>query len=261
MTDKTLLFKPQHQSKLRYNPFCAMTIFSKTIALCSQYLLESRKQKHSDASTNEYVKKFWRINFEHSFTSLYVTGREHIVPNETYIFMSNHESWMDIPAIFAAVPSSLRMVSKAGLMKMPIFGHAMADAGFIAIDRKNRQLAIRQLDEAKKRLAEGISVWLAPEGTRTRDGTIGPFKKGGFYLSRQLGKAIMPVFIEGAKEVMAADSFIVMPNRSITVHFLEPVTTKDLEHLDLNELVSMVRGRILAKQQEVLQGGKDGSSR
>jgi 1-acyl-sn-glycerol-3-phosphate acyltransferase len=252
MQKKILIFKPKSKGKLKKSAIYSIAMFAKTLALCTKYLFNSLKDNVGISMADEYLKIFWRLHFQSSFTSLYVTGKHYLQPEETYIFMSNHESWMDIPAIFGAVPSSLRMVSKASLMKIPVFGHAMHNAGFVAIDRSNRTLAVKQLEVAKKRLKEGISIWIAPEGTRTRNGSIGPFKKGGFYLAKELKTSIVPVFIEGAGSVMPPDSMVIRTNQSITVHFCEPILSKNLETMSTNELVEQVRAAIIEKQRQCL---------
>lgn len=257
MNEKTLLFKPDAEGRLKKSALYAVPIFGKMLTLCSDYLMKSVGKSIDRKVTDDYLDMFWKMHFQHSFTSLYATGQNVLTPGETYVFMSNHESWMDIPAMFGAAPKSLRMVSKAGLMKVPILGHAMHTAGFVAIDRQNRSKAIKQLDEARKRLDEGISIWIAPEGTRSRNGMIGSFKKGGFYLAKQLKKSIGPVFIEGAAKVMAPDSVAVKPNQSITVHFCRPVTPEEFEDLTSSQLADRVREIILAKQREVTAANED----
>lgn len=257
MTKKTLLFEPQAHGRLQKSALYAVPIFSKVIALCAEYLIKSINAENLVQHTDDYIVHFWQMHFAHSFTKLYATGRENLKQHEPYIFMSNHESWMDIPAIFGAAPPSLRMVSKAGLMKVPVLGRAMQTGGFIAVDRQNRSKAIRQLEEAKKRLDEGISIWIAPEGTRSRDGSIGAFKKGGFYLAKQLKKPIVPVFIEGAAEVMPPDSIVINANRSITVHFCEPISSEELEILSTAAIVEKVRATIIQKRQECLNLPKE----
>jgi len=252
MENKTLIFKPQAKGYFEKSAYYAVPMFSKMLALCTDYAFRSLKKPMDVATTDSYIRIFWRMQLESSFTTLYATAREQIDLKETYVFMSNHESWMDIPAIFGAVPVSLRMVSKAGIMKIPLVGHAMANAGFIPIDRSNRRHAIRELDKAKKHLAEGISIWMAPEGTRTRNGHIGPFKKGGFYLARELKKAIAPVFIEGSAAVMPADSLSIRPNRCITVHFCKPVSHEFIAGNKMEDVIKLVRDRIIEKQKEVL---------
>jgi 1-acyl-sn-glycerol-3-phosphate acyltransferase len=255
MENKVLVFKPKAKAYFKSSSLYALPMFLKSLGLASRYVMRSVNKKLSVQETDKYVDMFWRTHFQETFTSLYVTGRELLTPGEAYVFMSNHESWMDIPAMFGAVPTSLRMVSKEGLMKIPIFGHAMVNAGFVAIDRRNKTRAIRQLDHAKDRLREGISIWIAPEGTRTRNGTIGPFKKGGFYLAKDLKKSIAPVFIEGAARVMAADGLTVNTNLSITVHFCKPVHFDEFEHCTIPQILDLVRQAIIDKQTEVLKLG------
>lgn len=248
--DKVLRFKPSGVGFFKKSPLYALSMFGQIIALSSKYMVEALRNKADIATTDHYIDVFWRLQFETCQTRLYTTGQEYLDPKEAYVFMSNHESWMDIPSMFGAVPNSLRMVSKAGLMKVPIFGHAMAKAGFIAVDRQDRHKAIKQLDGAKARLADGLSIWIAPEGTRSRDGQIAPFKKGGFHVAKSLNKPIVPVFIEGAALVMPPDGITVTPNRSITVHFLKPIDASLVETLSLEDLVHKVRNAIIAKKEE-----------
>lgn len=245
-----LLFKPSKRAAFIKSPLYAMSMWGRSFVTAVRFLAKAVSDHNSVVVADHYIDEFWRVHFEESSTTLYATGREHIVRGETYVYMSNHGSWMDIPAMFGAVPSSLRMISKAGLMKVPLLGPAMEKAGFIAIDRQNRSRAIKQLEAAKERLNQGISIWMAPEGTRSRDGSLAPFKKGGFHVARQLGLSILPVYIEGAQQVMPADSMIVYPNRSITVHFCAPVSTADFDRAHTNDLIDLVRKRIISKQQE-----------
>jgi 1-acyl-sn-glycerol-3-phosphate acyltransferase len=252
MQEKILIFEPRGRGYFVKSPLYAMPIIGKVIALSAKYVARSLLKPMDVATTDLYIEKFWRLHFEESYTALYVTGREYLAKDEIYIFMSNHGSWMDIPAMFGAVPMSLRMVSKAGLMKVPIFGHAMANAGFIAVDRTNRSRAIKQLDEAKRRLREGVSIWIAPEGTRARDDVIKPFKKGGFYLAKDLLMPIVPVYIEGASDVMPADGITIKPNKNITVHFCKPVPADLIMAMPLLDVMNKVRTAIIDKQEECL---------
>jgi 1-acyl-sn-glycerol-3-phosphate acyltransferase len=247
---RLLLFKPKKLASLTKSSLYAVAMWGRSLVTAVRFLSKAVSDHNSVAVADYYIDDFWKIHFEESSTTLYASGREHIVRGETYVYMSNHGSWMDIPALFGAVPSSLRMISKAGLMKVPFLGPAMEKAGFIAIDRQNRARAIKQLETAKERLNQGISIWIAPEGTRSRDGKLGPFKKGGFHVARQLGLSIIPVYIEGAHEVMPADSMVVYPNRVITVHFCAPVSTVDVDRAHTDDLIALVRKRIISKQQE-----------
>jgi 1-acyl-sn-glycerol-3-phosphate acyltransferase len=251
MKKRVLVFKPTKKAFLKKSPVYVVPMFLNTLALAAKYVMACVMHGPSLQETESYIRKFWQAQLQDSFTKLWVVGCENLHPEETYIYMSNHESWMDIPAIFGAVPSKLRMVSKKGIMQIPILGKAMANAGFVALDRRNLKSAIRQLEQAKERLKEGISIWIAPEGTRTRDGKMGPFKKGGFYLARELKKPIVPVFIEGAALVLPADSIMVNTNRSIVVHFLPPISCEEVASLSLPEVMDKVRAVLLNKQMEI----------
>lgn len=255
MYEKTAIFRPERAAVFKKSSLAAVSLFTRIFALCSQYLAQASFGKVDIPITDAYLTKFWRLNFSATNTSLFVKGLHHLNPGETYMYMSNHESWMDIPAIFGAVPGSLRMVSKAGIMKIPVIGKAMEAAGFIAVDRKNRSLAIKQLSKAKERLNSGISIWMAPEGTRSRSGELASFKKGGFHLAYELGVKIVPVYIEGARKVMPADTLLVNTNRAITVHFCEPVSTELSETRKLIDLIAEVREAILRKKNDNEDGG------
>lgn len=248
MLQKELIYSPKFKAKFRKSWFYGLKLFFKIAILSVEYLIKALQKKTSIKVVDQYIEKFWKINFHETFTSLYVVGRENIKPNQPYIFMSNHESWMDFASMFGTIDKSLRMVSKESLVKIPIFGHAMLDAGFIAIDRQNRRKAILQLQKAKEKLNSGISIWIAPEGTRTRSGNLGEFKKGGFYLALDLNVPIVPVFIDGARKVMPPDSITVYTNKSITVHFMEPIFPNSYERSSIKDLVMKVRNAILERQ-------------
>ncbi len=135
---------------------------------------------------------------------LHVIGRENMAPGKTYLVMSNHQSLYDIPVLFHVIGANLRMVTKTELFKIPIFGKAMAAAGFIDIDRSNRQRAIESLAVARRKLNEGVHVWIAPEGTRSKTGRLLPFKKGGFQLALDTMQPILPVTLDGTRDVLPA---------------------------------------------------------
>src|SRR5690606_15630305 len=113
-------------------------------------------------------------------------GRDNLTPAQTYVVMSNHQSHYDIPVIFQALAIPIRMVAKTELFKIPVFGQAMLDSGFIEVDRANRRRALESLKLAGRRIREdNLSIWIAPEGTRSLDGKLGEFKTGGFHLARE----------------------------------------------------------------------------
>jgi 1-acyl-sn-glycerol-3-phosphate acyltransferase len=187
--------------------------------------------------------------FRYGSATLTVTGREAIEPGRPYVVMSNHGSMTDIPALIATFPGSLRMVTKEELMRVPVWGRAMRESGFIPIDRKDRSRAIEQLEVAKERLKSGIAVWISPEGTRSRDGRLGPFKKGGFHLARQLQAEIVPAFVEGTAQAFPAGGIVANYDVPVAVHYGKPLPVDPTE--DIEAQMGAVRAAILA-----LAGGR-----
>jgi 1-acyl-sn-glycerol-3-phosphate acyltransferase len=177
--------------------------------------------------------------------TLRAEGADKLNRDAAYLYMSNHTSLLDIPAVLGAVPGRLRMISKAEVQRIPVFGPALTKMQFIFIERGRSQQAIAQLEKAKDLLAKGISVWIAPEGTRTRDGRVGDFKKGGFHLALQLGVPIVPTWIEGASEILPPDTFRAAYDGEVVVRFGEPIDTAGRES-DLMGLLEDVREAMLA---------------
>jgi 1-acyl-sn-glycerol-3-phosphate acyltransferase len=125
----------------------------------------------------------------------YETGRR-------YIIMCSHASHYDIPLSFVALPGSIRMLAKNELSRIPIFGRAMLHSEFIFIDRHNREQALKDLDAARRKMEEGIVLWVAPEGTRSTDGKLLSFKKGCFHLALDTGALIIPIGIRDIVNVL-----------------------------------------------------------
>jgi 1-acyl-sn-glycerol-3-phosphate acyltransferase len=138
--------------------------------------------------------------------------------------MSNHQSLYDIPVLFQCGLGSLRMVTKAELFKVPVWGRAMEAAGFIRIDRHDRDQAVGALRaKGGSLLAAGTRVWIAPEGTRSRTGALGPFKSGGFRMALEQGVRILPVAITGTRDVLPAQGFVVHTGKQVNVTVLPPI--------------------------------------
>ncbi|HYQ41111.1 MAG TPA: lysophospholipid acyltransferase family protein [Polyangiaceae bacterium] len=176
--------------------------------------------------------------------SLQSSGVEHAHGGRAFVVMSNHQSLYDIPALYQTLPLRLRMVAKAELFRIPIWAQAMRAAGFIELDRSARERAIESLERAKVALARGTSIWIAPEGTRSRDGSLGQFKLGGFHLAVGAGAPILPVSIAGTRAILPAKGARVVPGASVrvTVHpAIEPATYGSEVN---DELVHAVRSSI-----------------
>lgn len=175
---------------------------------------------------------------------LRVHGRE---PDwdRAYVVMSNHQSHYDIPVLFRVVRGRMRMVTKTELFKIPIFGKAMRDAGFIEIDRGDRERAIASLAHAAAQLRSGTHVWIAPEGTRSKDGSIGSLKKGGFVMARQTGLAILPIAIRGTIHVLPRGTTSTRTGQRVDVTYGTPIETQDTS-VPIDALMSQVRDFFVA---------------
>lgn len=153
-----------------------------------------------------------------------VEGRERVPRDRALVYMSNHQSFMDIPVLYATMPTqTVRMVAKKELFRVPFWNRVMRLAGMIEIDRGNRGKAIASLDRAARSLRQGVSIYIAPEGKRSRDGRLGPLKKGGFHLARDAGAAILPVALSGTYELLPPGSTDMAYDRPVRVVFGEPI--------------------------------------
>jgi len=137
-------------------------------------------------------------------------GIEH-VPAGPCLFAANHQSLLDIPALFLVLPGSARFLAKESLFRIPVLGWAMTASGCIPIDRSNRARAMRSLREAAARVRAGRSVVFFPEGTRSRDGKLAPFKKGGFHLAVEAQVPVVPVAVSGSYRILRPGSLRVRP--------------------------------------------------
>ena len=176
---------------------------------------------------------------------LEVKMRAPLEPGRPYVFMPNHASMVDIWVVFVAIPASFRFIAKKQLASIPLFGWAMAAGRFIFIDRQNAASARRTMDEASRRIRAGQSVVIFPEGTRTRDGRLLPFKKGGFHLAIDSGAAVVPVAIKGSREVMPRGAALIRAG-TVTLEVDAPIPTTGLTTSDRDALIEKVRSRVAA---------------
>ena len=162
------------------------------------------------------LARFWaRILLALCRVRLVVQGASSIAAPGPYLFLSNHQSQFDILAVVLAIPLQFRILAKKELFYIPIFGWVLKLSGFVGIDRSNRDKAIRSLEQAAQRLRGGTSLLIYAEGTRSLDGKLLPFKKGGFVLAIQAGVPIVPVTIQGSREILAKGSLRIRPG---TIH-------------------------------------------
>ena len=174
-----------------------------------------------------------------------VTGLENLEQENKYIFMSNHESALDILLGVACIPCKIVFLAKKELFRIPVFGWAMQAAGMIKIDRQNPERARKSVDEAVHRLIHSsFSTLIYPEGTRSETGDLLPFKKGGFILAIRSQLPIVPVTIIGAGDVLSKGSFTINQGQ-IKIIISKPIPTRNLEVNNKEELIESCRNTIM----------------
>ncbi|MFJ3049228.1 lysophospholipid acyltransferase family protein [Pseudomonas nitroreducens] len=162
-----------------------------------------------------------------------------------YMILCTHSSFYDIPAIFVTMPGSIRMLAKRELFAVPVWGAAMRAAEFPSIDRHNRHQAMADLARAREMMESGIVLWAAPEGTRSRDGRLQPFKKGCFRLAQQTDAIIVPVAIRGVQQVLPAGSVKMNLGMPVEVHIGAPIDSIEFSERGVDALMATVRERML----------------
>jgi 1-acyl-sn-glycerol-3-phosphate acyltransferase len=200
-----------------------------------------------DGNRVHYLGKLWsRMNLFLSGVRVRVGGLERLRKGQPYIVMSNHQSLYDVWAIIGYIPLQLRWVMKKELRKVPIFGYACARMGHIYVDRGDSEKARRSLEAAGKKIRSGSSVIFFPEGTRSLDGKLLPFKKGGFVVALAAGVPILAMTINGSRAVLPKGSARSMPGViDITIH--EPIAVDGYVYETKEQLVDKIR--------QVIEGG------
>jgi 1-acyl-sn-glycerol-3-phosphate acyltransferase len=179
-----------------------------------------------DSSGRAYAlhARLWaRLALTMNCVTVTLSGTEHL-PDGPVIFMSNHQSNFDIFALLAAMPRQIHWIAKKELFDIPLFGPSMRRGGYIPLDRGDGRKALQSMDEAAATIHQGKSVVLFPEGTRTPDGNLLPFKRGGFILARKAAVPVVPVTINGSGRINPAGQIrLYSGNIHITMH--PPVVT------------------------------------
>ena len=155
-----------------------------------------------------------------------IRGLSNIDLSRSYIFMLNHQSLYDIPVILGCLPVQFRWLAKHELFKIPLFGIAMRRSGYISINRTNRRSAFKSLKKAARIIRSGVSVVIFPEGTRSHDGRILPFKNGGFVLAIQSQVPIVPVIIQGTSAILTKKQIKITPGE-VSIQVCAPIPTTD----------------------------------
>ena len=213
----------------------AITLPTVADALTGRLTVERADRRLSDWSSNIV---------RHADVDLTVEGLAHVPRDRACVYMSNHQSHLDIPILYSVFPGTLRMVAKAELFKVPFWGRAMKEAGFVRVTRSgDRAEAVAAMQECAAAIRRGVNVWIAPEGTRSVDGRIAKFKKGGFILARDTAADIIPVAIDGSRDILPKNTRVIQRGARVRVSFGAPIAVGDRE---LNAVIGDVRQFIVA---------------
>jgi len=184
---------------------------------------------------------FWsRLNGWLAPMFVEVTGQENVDEQQSYIVVANHQSFYDIYVLYGWLGIDFKWVMKQEMRSIPGLGIGCEKVGHIFIDRTNPAAALESIKEAGKRIVNGTSVLFFPEGTRSRDGLLQRFKKGAFRFALDLGLPILPVTIEGTREIFPPDSLDLLPGR-VRLVIGKPISVEGLDTSDLPRLMSEVR--------------------
>ncbi len=190
------------------------------------------------------IARLWaKILLRLSSTKVTVVGEQNVLARKPRVFMCNHQSDFDILVALAHIPGQFRWIAKKELFRIPVFGSAMRRAGYIEIDRQDHQRAMQSLDEAAAKIRQGRSVMTFPEGTRSKDGKLKPFKSGTFHLAIKSGAPIVPVTLIGTMEIMPRRSLRVRPGK-VTLVIDRPIDVAGYNVENKDELIERVRNVI-----------------
>ena len=171
-----------------------------------------------------------------------VTGQENVDPKQSYVFVANHQSFLDVFAVYGWLPNNFKWLMKKEIRKVPFVGTACAVAGHIFVDRSNPRAALQSMDHIKKELVDGISTVIFPEGTRTKTGEMGRFKQGAFKIAMDMGLPVVPLSLGGFFKAMPSGQAFANPRARVSLNIGEPIDISQFS--DVNEAMEYVRDQI-----------------
>ncbi len=208
------------------------------ITICLTFFLQP-------STFDPLLKKSLQILFKILFIKVHTEGSQYVQANRNYLFMANHQSLFDIPLLAAYIPTFVRGVEALRQFKWPVYGWAIRRLGNVPIDRKNIHTSITSMKKTEKILRKGHSVVILPEGHRTLDGNLRPFKKLPFHLGKQAGVPIIPIGLSGLFQLKHKGSWLIKPG-PIKITFGQPIEQDEIQALSTEKLREFVREKIQA---------------
>lgn len=228
----------------RLRPLLVLLIAPFLTLACSLAVLIGRGLLRIPVVTIQAVPRFWgRMISTWSGVQVRVEGLKQLDRSKPYIFVANHQSQFDIFVLDGFLPMDFRWLAKKELFRIPFFGWAMLLAGSIPIDRSHGRQALKSLDEAAKRIAAGASVIIFPEGTRSPDGKLQPFKAGGMQLAIKSGVELVPMAISGTHEVLPKGKILSRPGQ-VVIRLGMPVDSREFSMKEKQALAELLHDRV-----------------
>ena len=189
------------------------------------------------------VQVFWsRSVIRLLLLPIKVTGRENVDPKQSYVFVANHQSFLDVFAVYGWLPNNFKWLMKKEIRRVPFVGTACAVAGHIFVDRSNPRAALQSMEKVKKELVDGISTVIFPEGTRTKTGEIGRFKQGAFKIAMDMELPVVPITLNGFYKAMPSGQPFANPYSHLSLHIGKPIDIS--QFTDINDAMIYVREKV-----------------
>lgn len=212
-----------------------ITIPPLTVVVCLGALVDVHWIRKSKAKAQQFPRIWGRLLCWIAGIRVRVEGQENLDPSQTYIFVGNHTSQTDIWTFQGYIPHDFRWIAKKELFAIPIFGAAMRAVDFISIDRSRGRQAVKSLNDAANRIAEGASVLIFPEGTRSPEGHLQPFKTGAIVLAIKAGVPVVPVGFNGTHQALPKGSLLARGG-DVVLRIGTPLPTRNFKAKDKREL-------------------------
>jgi len=188
---------------------------------------------------HRYARLWGKVALLANRVKVKVEGIEHLKGIGPYIFMSNHQGSFDIFALLGYLPFQFKWLAKKELFSIPFFGWTMAAAGYISIDREGTRRTVEAMNEAAQKIRDGMSMVIFPEGSRSPDGSIQPFKRGGFTLAIKSKVPIIPIAISGSRDIMPKEK-LTTTSGEIRIRMDLPIETQNYSLKDREFLMKRV---------------------
>ena len=236
-----------------------LTFWFTAIAVLAPFLIALRLITGNENMIYSPVRLFVRMGLAMVGVRIEVSGVERLDPQQAYIFTPNHQSLIEVPLFVTYLGRNPAYLAKKEVFKYPVFGYGIGLMGVVPVDRSNSAAAVESARRATENLREGKSYVVYPEGTRSRDGQLLPFKKGAFMMAIDAGVPVVPVTISGATKIMPKGEVKVFPSTvRITLH--DPISTKDYSRETVADLMMMTRARVLSALDEATEQQRQADS-